>query len=223
MNKTMKKIFALTLGLTVLLSVFSCTKQDFSDKYADPSKTTSVSCGKLMTGAFYVACDTYKGFGYETYWRLYTWEGFFGRLTQQVGYTHNSGSDYFLQDGWAKDRWDNFYRLLAQYRLLEKTYAEESDLDKAADVIYVYLTQVFLYDHLAQLCDAFGPVPFTKAGYLGITSDLAGSYPEYDSDETLYKMMIDDLGTLYTNINSYAANISGAMKNQLVNYYACFR
>lgn len=218
MDMTMKKIFAITLSLVALVTVFSCSKKDFDDRYYDPSKTTTVSCAKLMTGAFYTACDTYKGFGYNTYWRLYTWEGFFSQVNQQRGFNNDSGSMYFLQDGWANDRWENFYKLLAQYRLLEKTYEDESELDQQADIIYKNLTEVFLYDHLSQVCDAFGPVPFSKAGYLGLTSDLASSYPAYDSDEELYGMMIDRLGTLYQDIEKYNANISGAMKNQLKNY-----
>ena len=90
----MKKIFALTLGLTVLMSVFSCSKKDFDSRYADPSKTSTVTCGKLMTGAFFTACDTYKGFGYNTYWRLYTWEGFFSQVNQPAtaGITSTSSS-----------------------------------------------------------------------------------------------------------------------------------
>lgn len=211
----MKKIFALTLGLTVLMSVFSCSKKDFESKYADPAKTSTVTCAKLMTGAFYVACDTYKGFGYNTYWRLYTWEGFFAQVNQQRGFNNNSGSVYFLQDGWANDRWENFYKLLAQYRLMEATYDAESDSDKENDAIFLELTRVFLYDHLAQLCDAFGPVPFSEAGYLGITSDLANSYPAYDSDETLYGMMIDELGELYQSILKHNTNSAPMVKAAL--------
>ena len=199
----MKKIFALTLGLTVILSVFSCSKKDFDDRYYDPSKTTTVSCDKLMTGVFYVGSDQYKSFAYNTYWRLYTWEGFFAQLTQQKGFNNNSGGVYFLQDGWATDRWNNFYQTLAQFRLLEATY--EKTNDQATDVVFKDCAEVFVLDQLAQLVDVFGPVPFTKAGYLGITGDLASSYPAYDSDEVLYETMLDRLGTLYTNINGYAA------------------
>ena len=211
----MKKIFALTLGLTVLMSVFSCSKKDFDSRYADPSKTSTVTCGKLMTGAFFTACDTYKGFGYNTYWRLYTWEGFFSQVNQQRGFNNNSGAVYFIQDGWASDRWDNFYKLLAQYRLMEATFEAESDSDKENDRIFLDLTKVFLYDHLAQMCDAFGPVPFSEAGYLGITGVLSTSYPAYDSDEKLYEMMIDELGDLYQSISKAKTNSTAFVKASL--------
>ena len=198
----MKKIFAITLCLTALVSVFSCTKKDFDDRYYDPSKTTTVTCDKLMSGVFYVGCDQYKSFGYNTYWRLYTWEGFFAQLNQQKGFNNNSGGVYYIQDGWATDRWNNFYQTLAQFRLLEDTY--EKSEDQTGDKIFKDLAEVFLYDQLAQVVDVFGPVPFTEAGYLAITGDLASSYPAYDSDEDLYKMMIDRLGALYNEINSFS-------------------
>ena len=90
----MKKIFALTLGLTVLMSLFSCSKEDFDSKYYNPSKTTTVTCDKLLSGVLYVGCEQYKSFGYNTYWRLYTWEGFFAQLTQQRGFNNNSGGTF---------------------------------------------------------------------------------------------------------------------------------
>ena len=212
----MKKIFALTLGLTVLMSLFSCSKEDFDSKYYNPSKTTTVTCDKLLSGVLYVGCEQYKSFGYNTYWRLYTWEGFFAQLTQQRGFNNNSGGVYFIQDGWATDRWNNFYETLAQFRLLQDTY--EKSADQETDGIFVACAEVFVLDQLSQLVDVFGPVPYSKAGYLGITGDLASSYPAYDNDEELYGMMLDRLGELYNTINGYASSpsaiVSAKMKAQ---------
>ena len=212
----MKKIFALTLGITVLVSLFSCSKKDFDERYYNPSKTTTVTCDKLLSGVLYAGCEQYKSFGYNTYWRLYTWEGFFAQLTQQKGFTNNSGGVYFLQDGWATDRWNNFYETLAQFRLLQKTYEDSADQD--TDGIFVACAEVFVIDQLSQLVDVFGPVPYSKAGYLGITGDLASSYPEYENDETLYGMMLDRLGELYNTISGYASSptsiVSAKMKAQ---------
>ena len=212
----MKKIFALTLGLTVLMSLFSCSKEDFDSKYYNPSKTTTVTCDKLLSGVLYVGCEQYKSFGYNTYWRLYTWEGFFAQLTQQRGFNNNSGGVYFIQDGWATDRWNNFYETLAQFRLLQDAY--EKSADQETDGIFVACAEVFVLDQLSQLVDVFGPVPYSKAGYLGITGDLASSYPAYDNDEELYGMMLDRLGELYNTINGYASSpsaiVSAKMKAQ---------
>lgn len=203
---TMKKIFALALGLSLIFSISACKDKDFDEKFADPSKTSTVSCDKLFSGAMFVGSATYKGFAYPTYWRLYTWEGTIAQFTQQVGFTNESGSVYYLSDSWATDRWNNFYEILAQFRLMQSTYNKEAAVDQEGDRIFVDLTEVFVYDHLAQLVDAFGPVPFTEAGYLGITGNYATSFPKYDSDEALYEMMIDRLGELYTDIKGYIDN-----------------
>ena len=200
----MKKTIAIAVGCTVLLSLFcGCSKQDFDDKFSDPSKTTQVSCDKLMTGVFRVGCYMYTSFGYPTYWRLYTWEGLMGQLTQQKGFTNDSGGVYYLADSYATNRWNNFYNVLAQYRVMQNKYESETDTQKAVDVLFLDITEIFVYDQLAQMVDAFGPVPFTKAGFLGVTSDLESSYPAYDSDEDLYKMMIERLGAIYTELKAY--------------------
>lgn len=204
MGKAMKKLIAIAVAALATLTIFSaCSKKDFDSKFADPSKSTTVSCDKLMTGVFRVGCFKYRSFGYATYWRLYTWEGVMAQLTQQKGFTNESGSVYYVADSYATDRWNNFYDMLAQFRQMQNKFESETDTEKAVDILFLNITEAYLYEHLAQLCDAFGPVPFTEAGYLGITSDLQGSYPAYDSDEYLYGLMIDRLGVIYNELNSY--------------------
>lgn len=208
----MKKYIAIAVAALATLSIFSaCSKKDFDSKFSDPSKSTKVSCEKLMTGVFRVGCTKYRSFGYYTYWRLYTWESVMAQITQQKGFTNDSGGVYYISDSYATDRWNNFYDMLAQFRQMEKKLESESETERAVDILFLNVTEVFLYDHLAQLCDAFGPVPFSKAGYLGITSDLESSYPAYDSDEQLYKMMIDRLGTLYTELKAYSSPLGEKM------------
>ena len=199
----MKKINALLLGLAAVVLLASCSKEAFSSKYYDPSKTTSTSCEKVMTGAFMAG----NGFTFNAYWRMYTWDNYFGKLAQTIGVSVNSGSNYFINDGYANDRWNSFYDILRQYRVLKNLYDLEEAEDQAQDRIFVALTEVYLYDHLSQIVDIFGPVPFENAGFLGITGDLEASYPSYDSDVDLYKMMLTNLDALYTEI--------GTLKGQL--------
>ena len=195
----MKKIYSLLLLVAVALSFAACSKSAFSDKYHDPSKTTTTSCDKLMTGAFMAG----NGYTFNDYWRMYTWDNYFGKLAQTIGLGVDSGSMYFINDGYANDRWNNFYNILRQYRVMQNLWSAEEGEDKNQDRIFLALTEVFLYDHLSQIVDIFGPVPFTKAAYLGITGDLASSYPDYDSDVDLYKMMLTNLSDLYTEIGNF--------------------
>lgn len=50
-----------------------------------------------------------------------------------------------------------------------------------------------MLDHLAQMTDAFGDIPYTKSGYLAITSDVANSRPSYDTAQSIYQAILDGL------------------------------
>lgn len=204
----MKKIFAIAVAAaTVLVLAASCSEKSFDEKYLDPSKTTVASCDKLMTGAFYAGRQN----TFNTYWRMYTFDNYFGKLAQTIGFSNNSGTVYYLNDGYAADRWNNFYDILRQFRVMENVYKDSSVPEY--DKIYVDATEIFVIDHLSQIVDIWGPVPFTKAGYLGITGDLVTSYPEYDSDEDLYKTMLSRLDAIYTDLQGLNTSLPSAYKS----------
>ena len=208
----MKKIYSLILGILILTAFAFCSVDSFNSKYYDPAKTTVVTCDKLMTGAFMSG----NGYTFNAYWRMYTWDNYFGKLAQTIGPNVDSGSMYFINDGYANDRWNGFYDILRQYRVMQKQYESETAEDQKEDRIFLALTEVFLYDHLSQIVDIFGPVPFHEAGFLGVTGNLASSYPAYDSDVDLYKEMLTNLDALYTEIGSLNNSISGMTKTKLV-------
>ena len=213
MEMTMKKLYTLVLAVTSLFALAACSDEAFDSKYYDPSKTTTVTCDKIMTGAFMAGRD----YTFNAYWRMYTWDYNFGKLAQTIGFNNNSGSVYYINDGYSSDRWGNFYKILAQYRLMEKVYNGESAAEQADDRIFLALTEVFMYDHLSQIVDLFGPVPFTKAGTLGTTGNLSESYPAYDSDVELYKMMLTKLDALYNEISSAKTSVSSTVSAKLKN------
>ncbi|MBQ9185768.1 MAG: SusD/RagB family nutrient-binding outer membrane lipoprotein [Bacteroidales bacterium] len=193
----MKKLYSLILAVVAVVAISSCSKDEFKDKYVDPSKTTTVSCEKLMTGAFMFGRD----YTFNAYWRMYTWDNYFGKLAQSIGTGTNSGSMYYINDGYASDRWKSFYRVLRNYRVMQANATEN-------DRIYLALTEVFLYDHLSQIVDIFGPVPFEEAGKLPETGSIAASLAKFDSDVDLYRMMLTNLDALYTEIGTLASNLT---------------
>ncbi len=200
----MKKIYSYLIVLVAALSFASCTDSDYTDKYADPKKTSKASCDKLMTGVFYTA----RTYTFNSYWRMYTWDNtVIGKYAQTLGFMNSSGSLYSANDSYANNRWVNFYNTLTQFRVLQDVYSKLSDTEKETYRIFMDLSEVFLYDHLSQIIDTFGDAPFEKAGYLAITGDVAGSYPSYDDAADLYSMMLDRLGELYTDINSLNGNL----------------
>ena len=199
----MKNIKIITLGLAALLSLGSCSDEDYTSKYEDPSQTTNASCDKLMTGVFYAG----RKYIYNSYDRMYMWEnGILGRYAQTIGFTNAESTLYSANDSYANERWKNFYETLIQYRALQNKFENEDDSRKANDKIYLALSEVFIYDQLSQVVDAFGDVPFDEAGYLGLTGDVQGSFPSYQSAEELYKMMIERLGVLSQDIAAFKAN-----------------
>lgn len=204
MRIDMKKLYSLILAVVAVVAISSCSKDDFKEKYVDPSKTTSVSCDKLMTGAFMYGRD----YTFNAYWRMYTWDNYFGKLCQNIGTGTNSGSMYYINDGYASDRWKSFYRVLRNYRVMQANAKED-------DRIYLALTEVFMYDHLSQLVDIFGPVPFEEAGYLPQTGNIASSLAKFDSDVDLYRMMLTNLDALYTEIGTLAENLTPEQKTSL--------
>lgn len=214
----MKKIYLFFIGIASLLSFEACSNDSFTGKYEDPSKTTTSTCPKLMTGAF-VAGNQYT---FNSYWRMYTWENVFGKYTQTCGFQNNSGSVYYVNDGYIADRWNNFYQVLAQYRQLENIYNNENSEAKNNDKIFKDAAEIYLYDHLSQLVDLFGSVPFSKACYLGITGDVPSSYASYDNDKTLYTNVLSRLGEIYTELKTMKGNMTSLVTSSFTHQdYIC--
>ena len=68
-----KTIYSLILVVASLAALTACSKKDFDSKYYDPSKTTTVTPDKMMTGTFMAGRD----YTYNAYWRMYTWDNYF--------------------------------------------------------------------------------------------------------------------------------------------------
>lgn len=208
----MKKIFTLIVGMATAFSITSCSDDDYTSKYDNPAQTSTATCDKLMTGVFYAG----KDFTYNGYWRMYTWDnGIIGTYAQTIGFSNSPGNIYAASDSYANSRWENFYKILAQFRALQDVYEKGDEAQQKNNRIFVDLSEIFVYDHLAQIIDVWGDVPFTEAGYLGITGDVAGSYPTYDKATDLYEMMINRLGELYNDIKSLSGNLAPTTSSAL--------
>ncbi len=208
----MKKIYSYLFILTIILSFASCSDSEYSSKYDDPADAKKAYCDKLMTGVFYTA----RTYTFNSYWRMYTWDNtVIGKYSQTLGFTNSQGSLYSANDSYADDRWENFYNTLSQFRVLESTYDKLSESEKEMYRIFKDLSEVFLYDHLSQIIDTFGDAPFSKAGYLSLTGDVASSYPTYDKATDLYTLMLDRLGELYTDIHTLKGSLHSSAAEKL--------
>lgn len=192
----MKKIISKLFIGAIILLMAACSDDAFTSKYADPSKTSTASCEKLMTGVFYSG----REYTYNSYWRIFTWDySAISRYAQTLG-TLNSDGRYQFSDSYASDRWNNFYNVLSQYRVLEDVYNKLSTEDKPNYEVFVLLSRIYVYDHLTQIADCWGDVPFTEAGYLSLTGDVATSNPAYDKAETIYSTVMTDLKSINTKL-----------------------
>lgn len=187
----MKKILSILLTTTIMaLTYVACSDSTFEEKYIDPSKTSNASVAKLMTGVFQKG-NTYTMPWYARYFTFETQQ--IGRFAQTLGWVNVNGMYLGMGTSYNEDRWTNFYKVLANFRVLEYNYNKLSSEEQKDAEAFVIITKIFVYDHLQQMIDLWGDIPFKKAGYLWETSDVAGSRPAYDEASDLYLMMMDDL------------------------------
>lgn len=220
----MKKILTIALGFAAAMTITSCSDEAYTEKYNDPSKTTTVSCDKLFTGVVW----TGRTYGMQTYWGLCTFE------LPQIG-AYSQIASHFLADAdyegtgsyvsYGNDRWTNFYEDLAQYKLMRYTYNNLSDTEKASNQLYMDCATVWMYDQIEKAIDLWGDIPFVNACNIQISADISDSKASYDDAKTLYDMMLnggtltdvkgeaqayDGLGTLYSRIKGATAPSSFA-------------
>ena len=208
----MKKIYLYLTLLATALFFGACSDSQYTDRYDNPSLTTTASCDKLMTGVFY----TGRVYTFNSYWRMYTWDNtVIGVYAQTLGFTNSPSTIYAANDSYANDRWVNFYNTLTQFRVLQNVYDALNESDQNTYRIFKDLAEVFIYDHLSQILDTFGDAPFDNAGYLAITGDVAGSYAAYEKATDLYSMMLDRLGALYTDIHSLSGSLDKVASRSL--------
>lgn len=187
----MKKIFSILLAGATFMSVVSCSDSDYDDKYADPSKTSTVGVPQVFTGIMN-AGNSWMNMKYYRYYTQSTTEGFFSGV---IGDVNSRGRYRGASEGYYNSRWVDFYNMVTQYRLLEHTYNNLPEDEKATNEIFYHLSQVVVYAQLHEVLSLWGDVPFIGAGTLGLTSDYEGAKAAcvYDDDVVLYKKMLADL------------------------------
>ncbi len=187
----MKKIFFLLLAGTAFMTVASCSDSDYDDKYEDPSKTTRVGVPQVFTGVLN-AGNTWMNLVYYHYYTQSSTEGIFSGV---IGDSNSRGRFMGATEGYFNTHWQNFYNMVAQHRLLEYTYENLSEDEKAANLVFYHLSRTVLYAQLHEVLSLWGDVPFTGAGTLGLTTDYDAAKKAcvYDDDVTLYKQILSDL------------------------------
>ncbi len=187
----MKKILSLLMGGVLILSVASCSDSDYDELYADPSTTSTVSVPQVFTAVMYKGSANMD----LQYYRYYTQSTTSGIFSGVIGDYNERGRFLGATEGYFNVRWQNFYDMLTQYRLLEYTYDNLEEEEKEANLVFVHLGRTLLYSQLHEMLSLFGDVPFTGACTLWMNGEYeaAKTACTYDDDVTLYKQILSDL------------------------------
>lgn len=208
----MKKILFILVAALIVGST-SCQKADFEDSYANPSKISATSIEKQYAGYLFSNSE----YVLPSYWNYFVvLRTTLNRYNQAVGWV-NSSNQYVPGAASIKDRWENYYKFLAQFRELENVYAKLPADEQKDKRIYMITATIYLYDHTQKVVDLHGDIPFSAAGKLGANGgDYENSLPKYDKAEAIYTKMLDDLKEFATELNTITVKneIQTGFKNQ---------
>lgn len=210
----MKKIFFTVFAAVGMMSLVSCSDSDFDEKYADPSKTTTVGVPQVFTGVL----DAGNRWMNLDYWRYYTQSTTSGCFSGVIGNANGRGRFRGASEGYFNIRWQDFYNMLTQFRVLEDTYENLSDDEKVANKIFFYLGRTIMQAQLHEVISIWGDAPYSGAGTLWKTGnyDAAKTAATYDDDVQIYKQILADLkevGDYFASGDVSAAGVS-ALKRQ---------
>jgi hypothetical protein len=197
----MKKI--LLILVSTLLVISACNISDFEDAYTDPSKISLTTVEKQFTGFM----QTNVTWVVPDYWDYFVVRRITSnRYTQAVGWV-NVNAQYRPGAAAIQNRWDNFYGFVSQFREMENIYNKLSAEEQALKRIYLIAAKIYLYDHTQRIVDLHGDIPWSKAGMMSANGgNFKESYPEYDSAESIYTAMLDDLKALSAELNTISVN-----------------
>ncbi len=213
----MKKIFLLLFAAVGLMTALSsCSDDDFNEKYPDPSKTTTVGVPQVFTGIMHNGNRWMN----PTYWRYYTQSTTSGCFSGVIGNTNGRGRFRGASEGYFNIRWQDYYKMLTQYRLLEYNYDNMNETEKPANEIFYLLGRTLVEAQLHEVLSIWGDVPYKGAGTLWMTGDYdaAKQAVAYDDDVDLYRMILDDLkavGDYFASGNVNAAGLSSLARQDI--------
>lgn len=198
----MKKITLLCL-IGLLLANVSCRESEFTAAYPDPAKIAATTVEKQFTGVLF-ANREYVLPGYRFY--FVTLRTTINHYTQATGWVNASGQ-YIPGSSGVEDVWYTYYNTLAQYRELQKIYAALPVDQQKERRIFMLTAAVYVYDFTQKMVDVHGAIPFNEAGLLSSKGgDYTASSAKFDTAESIYTFMLDDLKKIATELNGITLN-----------------
>jgi hypothetical protein len=183
----MKTKIYFTIIIISLFLTYSCDK-GYEEMNHNPHGFTSASDASLFNN---IVSSLRLGWNEQFYINneiLY-------KQTQLAALTKEAWGNYTIG---TEDVWSNYYLKLTLFRDLETKFETMGDTSKAVNNMKAMLKIVFAYKTF-KVTDLFGAMPFFDAGW-GF-EDLSYVRPKYDSQEDIYKFLLDELQWAAENID----------------------
>jgi hypothetical protein len=114
-----------------------------------------------------------------------------------------NSKDQFIPPAAAMDwRWNEYYSLVTQFRVMESLYGKLEAANQEEYKIFMIAAKIFFYDQTQQMVDLFGDIPWSEAGKVRQIGNLDESLPKYDDAKTIYTTMLADLKTIADDLST---------------------
>ncbi|MFV0507324.1 MAG: SusD/RagB family nutrient-binding outer membrane lipoprotein [Bacteroidales bacterium] len=188
------KINILALLTLCILTISGCNNK-IEENFNDPSKTTNTSLEYLMSGTFEISKDYYMPYYHRHF--VFT-NNSVGIYCQSKGWVN--GLNMYVPGNGTTERWNNYYKMMRQYREFETKFASTGSDDKR---IFLLASKIFFFDQTQQIVDMWGDIPWKEAGRLKENNgNINASKAKYDSAEEIYTTMLDELKAIADELSS---------------------
>ncbi|MDR1153392.1 MAG: SusD/RagB family nutrient-binding outer membrane lipoprotein [Bacteroidales bacterium] len=189
----MKKIIIIGTMCAALFTFYNCSDEDFSSKYKDPSKVTSVTIEQVFTGVLEEANEFLRlGYG-----RYFVHDPAFGIWAQTWG--SRPDDDMYESNQMQVDgSYGRYIRVLTQYKLLKKEF--DNSANQSVYQAYELCGRAVMLHVLFQTLDEFGQLPFDEVGFFPLTGEIV--LPHLDDTKTLYQKVLTELDEINTELAS---------------------
>ena len=194
MKKNFKRYIALTLTLVGILFFASCTKK-FEEMNKNKMNPTGTDIGPLFNGVVSSLVWTWDEQFYLNNEIFYP-ETELGALTSESWGNYSIGVDAV---------WNNYYHALANIHDIDKRLDEmcETTGDNEIDDKVRAQLMVIAAFKTFKITDMFGDIPYSEAGYIWYNTET-NRKPKYDSQESIYKTLLNELVWARDILNSNA-------------------
>lgn len=190
-----KKIQAL-LAIALVFTLIACEK-DFEELNKNPFKPTQVEIGPLFNS---VIQSLTLGWNEQLYLNNET----IYKLTQQAALSATTFQNVSIG---TEEVWSRYYAALSDIRDIESRMDNFEDDQEATNNVRAMLKVVLAYKTF-RLSDLFGGMPFFDAGKGFENLELVR--PKFDTQEAIYKALLDDLKWVNDNANINPAPTTAA-------------